>query len=185
MWIEDMSESNAILEIMKQSKNNLDASLEIFNNVDRMKKELIQKLKTDFISQCQNRDYILDFDNIGKGSNCEYFGFKIKGDDIGFICLEFATDFNIPVLGIRFHIEEDAKNPDNHFYKIEVKKMFNDYFTNRKIISNKWFPAYYEFQPFDWKNKGEPWYQIETGQMAVKIMKEVDIICNLFRTKNL
>lgn len=183
MGIEDMSESNAVLEIMGQSESNLDASLMIFNNMGRMKKDLIQKLKTDLISQCQSREYILDFDNIGTGSNCEYFGFKIEGNDKGFISLEFATDFTNPGLGIRFHTEEDTKNPENQPYAIEIKRLFNDHFTNKKIISNKWWPAYYEFQPFDWKNNGEPWYQIETGDMAIKILNEVDAIYDL--TKNL
>lgn len=183
MGIEDMSESNAVLEIMGQSESNLDASLMIFNNMERMKKDLIQKLKTDLISQCQSREYILDFNNIGTGSNCEYFGFKIEGNDKGFISLEFATDFTNPGLGIRFYTEKDAKNPENQPYAIEIKRLFNDHFINKKIISNKWWPAYYEFQPFDWKNSSEPWYQIKTGEMAIKILAEVDAIYDL--TKNL
>jgi len=184
MGIEDMSESNAILEIMKQSESNLGASLKIHNNVQKMRIELIQKLKTGLISQCQNREYTLDFDNIGKGKNCEYFGFKIKDDDIGFISLEFATDFSNPGLGIRFHTEEDTKDPDNQPYAIEVQRLFNNHFTTKNIISNKWWPAYYEFQPFDWKNKGEPWYQIETGKMAIKILEEVDIIYHMLKTES-
>lgn len=184
MGIEDMSESDAILEIMKQSESNLDASLKIHNNVQKMRIELIQKLKTGLISQCQNREYTLDFDNIGKGQNCEYFGFKMKDDDIGFISLEFATDFNNPGLGIRFYTEEDTKDPDNQSYAIEVKRVFNDHFTNKKIVSNKWWPAYYEFQPFDWKNKGEPWYQIEIGDMAIKILEEVDIIYYMLKKES-
>lgn len=184
MGIQDMSESNAILEIMKQSESNLGASLKVHNYVQRMKVELIQKLKTDLISQCQDREYTLDFDNIGKGKNCEYFSFKVKDDDIGFISLEFATDFNNPVLGIRFYTEEDTKDPDNQAYVIEVKRVFNDHFPNNKIVSNKWWPAYYEFQPFDWKNEGEPWYQIEIGDMAIKILEEVDIIYYKLKTES-
>jgi hypothetical protein len=184
MGIEDMSESNAILEIMKQSESNLDASLKIHNNVQKMRIELIQKLKIGLTSQCQNREYMLDFDNIGKGKNCEYFGFKLKDDEIGFISLEFATDFNNPVLGIRFHTEEDTKNPDNLIYATEIKRLFNDRFTNKKIISNKWWPAYYEFQPFDWKSNGKPWYQIETGDMAIKILEEVDAIHYKLKTES-
>lgn len=176
MGIKDMNEDNAVLEIMKQSESNLDASLKIHKNVQKMKIELIQKLKKGLISQCQHREYTLDFENIGKGQNCEYFGFKMKDDDRGFISLEFATDFNNPGLGIRFYTEEDTKNPDNLTYATEVKRLFNDRFTNKKIISNKWWPAYYEFQPFDWTSNGKPWYQIETGAMAIKILEEVDTI---------
>ena len=62
--------------------------------------------------------------------------------------------------------------------------MFNDHFTNKKIVSNKWWPAYYEFQPFDWKNEGEPWYQIEIGDMAIKILEEVDIIYYKLKTES-
>ena len=184
MGIEDMSESNAILEIMKQSESNLDASLKIHNNVQKMRIELIQKLKKGLISQCQHREYTLDFDNIGKGQNCEYFGFKMKDDDRGFISLEFATDFNNPGLGIRFYTEEDTKNPDNLTYATEVKRLFNDRFTNKKIISNKWWPAYYEFQPFDWTSNGKPWYQIETGAMAIKILEEVDTIYCMLKAES-
>ena len=176
MGIKDMNEDNAVLEIMKQSESNLDASLKIYKNVQKMRIELIQKLKTGLISKCQDREYTLDFDNIGKGKNCEYFGFKMKDDDIGFISLEFATDFNNPGLGIRFYTEEDTKDPDNQPYAIEVKRVFNDHFTNNNIVSNKWWPAYYEFQPFDWKSAGNPWYQIETGAMASKVLEEVDVI---------
>lgn len=149
MGIKDMNEDNAVLEIMKQSESNLDASLKIYKNVQKMRIELIQKLKAGLISKCQDREYTLDFDNIGKGKNCEYFGFRMKDDPIGFISLEFATDFNNPVLGIRFYTEEDTKDPDNQPYAIEVKRVFNHQFTNNKIVSNKWWPAYYEFQPFD------------------------------------
>lgn len=176
MGIKDMNEDNAVLEIMKQSESNLDASLKIYKNVQKMKIELIQKLKTGLISKCQDREYTLDFDNIGKGKNCEYFGFRMKDDPIGFISLEFATDFNNPVLGIRFYTEEDTKDPDNQPYAIEVERVFNHQFTNNKIVSNKWWPAYYEFQPFDWKSAGRPWYQIETGAMASKVLEEVDVI---------
>ncbi|WP_201604933.1 PD-(D/E)XK nuclease family protein [Psychrobacter sp. JCM 18903] len=176
MGIKDMNEDNAVLEIMKQSESNLDASLKIYRNVQKMRIELIQKLKTDLILKCQDREYTLDFDNIGKGKNCEYFGFRMKDDPIGFISLEFATDFNNPVLGIRFYTEEDTKDPDNQPYAIEVKRVFNHQFTNNKIVSNKWWPAYYEFQPFDWKSAGRPWYQIETGAMASKVLEEVDVI---------
>jgi len=176
MGIKDMNEENAVLEIMKQSESNLDASLKIYKNVQKMRIELIKKLKTDLISKCQDREYTLDFDNIGKGKNCEYFGFRMTDDPIGFISLEFATDFNNPVLGIRFYTEEDTKEPDNQPYAIEVKRVFNHQFTNNKIVSNKWWPAYYEFQPFDWKSAGRPWYQIETGAMASKVLEEVDVI---------
>jgi len=184
MGIKDMNEDNAVLEIMKHSESNLEASIKIHKNVQKMKIELIQKLKKGLISQCQHREYTLDFENIGKGQNCEYFGFKMKDDDRGFISLEFATDFNNPGLGIRFYTEEDTKNPDNLTYATEVKRLFNDRFTNKKIISNKWWPAYYEFQPFDWTSNGEPWYQIETGAMAIKILEEVDTIYCMLKAES-
>lgn len=181
MGIEDMNESKSVLEVMQKSKENIEASIQISNNVDKMKRRLIQKLKTDLRSEFQDKEYILDFDNIDKGKNYEYFGFKMKDDDIGFISLEFATGFNNPVLGIRFHTEEDTKNPNNQSYSTEIKRIFDKNFTNIKITSNYWWPAYYEFQPFDWKSKGDPWFQIETGGMATKILKEVDTIYRMLK----
>ena len=79
---------------------------------------------------------------------------------------------------------ESLKNPDNLTYATEVKRLFNDRFTNKKIVSNKWWPAYYEFQPFDWKSNGKPWYQIETGAMAIKILEEVDIIYCMLKAES-
>ena len=184
MGIEDMNIENTVLEVMLQNDESIEASIQIANNVDAMKKQLIQRLKTDLRSQCQNKEYILDFDNIGKGENCEYFGFKMRDDDIGFISLEFATGFNNPVLGVRFYID-DTQNLDNQSYATEVKRIFDKYFTNKKVISRKWWPAYYEFYPFDWKNSGEPWYQIETGAMAIKIVEEVDEIYKILNDENL
>ncbi len=51
MGIEDMNEDNAILDIIKQNAATIDASIKVSNTVNRMKKELIAKLKIDLLAK--------------------------------------------------------------------------------------------------------------------------------------
>ncbi|GAF57288.1 hypothetical protein JCM18901_3077 [Psychrobacter sp. JCM 18901] len=46
-----MNEDNAVLDIIKKNAATIDASIKVSNTVDRMKKELIAKLKIDLLAK--------------------------------------------------------------------------------------------------------------------------------------
>lgn len=53
-----MSPENVILEIIKLNLDTIDASIKVSNTVDRMKKELIEKLKIDLLAKFEQTVYV-------------------------------------------------------------------------------------------------------------------------------
>lgn len=179
MGIEDMNEDNAILEIIKKNAATIDASIKVSNTVNRMKKELIAKLKIDLLAKYKKADYELDISYIGEGRRYEQIRFIIPGYDMGWICFEFdSADFDRPILGIKFTSVEAAKACP---YTEKMKMVLNTMLTDKKVNSSAQWPAYYYFDPQDWKGSSEAWLMINEGTMADKILGEMDVVFNTLK----
>ena len=182
MGIEDMNEDNAVLEIIRNNSESIDASIKVSNTVDQMKKELVKKLKTDLLKKCNKADYKLDISNLGNGKNYEQINFIIPGYDIGYICFEFqGANFDRPCLGIEFISAEAVKACVN---TEKMKTVLNKALTDRKFGSSPSWPAYYFFQPQDWKSSSEAWLMINDDKMADKILDEMDKVFNVLKDNN-
>lgn len=172
MGIEDMNEDNAVLNIIKKDAATIDASIKVSNTVNRMKKELIAKLKTDLLAKCKKTDYELDVSDFGEGKNYERINFIIPGYDVGYICFEFqGKDFDKPCLGIKFISEAAART---YPYTEKMKTVINAVLIDKNTWSSLLWPAGYYFEPQDWKGSSEAWLMINEGTMADKILEEMD-----------
>ena len=182
MGIEDMNEDNAVLNIIKKDAATIDASIKVSNTVDRMKKELIAKLKIDLLAKCKKTDYEVDVSYIGNGKRYEQIYFLIPGYDNGYICFEFqGANFDRPCLGIAFISAEAARACP---YEEKMKTVLNDVLTDRKVLSSPSWPAYYYFCPQDWKGSSEAWLMINQGTMADKILEEMDKVFNILKAND-
>lgn len=181
MGIEDMNEDNAILDIIKQNAATIDASIKVSNTVDRMKKELIAKLKIDLLAKYKKTDYELDISYIGEGKRYEQIRFIIPGYDKAWVCFEFDNaGFDRPILGIKFISVEAAKACP---HTESMKTVLNTMLTDKKVSSSAQWPAYYYFNPQDWKGSSEAWLMINEGTMADKILEEMDKVFRILNEK--
>jgi hypothetical protein len=182
MGIEDMNEDNAVLEIIKQNSDTIDASIKVSNTVDRMKKELMERLKTDLSEKCKKTDYELDISYLGNGKNYERINFIVPGYEIGYICFEFqGANFDRPCLGIKFISKKEVKSSS---YTEKMKTVLNTVLTNKKVSSSPLWPAYYYFQHQDWKGSSKPWQMINEEKMADKILEEMDNVFNALKNND-
>lgn len=171
MGIEDMNEDNAVLEIMNQSAESIEASLIIHNNVERMKRELIEKFKSDLHLHVKNLSQNITMKHMRVGSKYEKISFG-SIENIGFICFEFQDYYSKPYLGVRFLGKfKDSEFANQHKSKINI--VLNENIKNKQFRSSNWWPAEDRFEPFGWKNSSEPWQMIKDDTMAIKILDEV------------
>lgn len=183
MGIEDMSMKDMVLELMQQNDENIEASIQISNNVEAMKNQLVQKLiqdiQTEFSKKYSEKPYRLDITNIGEGKNYEQINLISSNFNNGYICFEFqSANFNYPCLGFKFNSRDEVKsclNAEN------MKTVLNKNLTGDKVGSSPLWPAYYYFEPQDWKSSSEAWLMIKNGEMAGKILEEMD---NVFKVLN-
>ena len=178
MGIEDMSKDNAVLDIIKKDSMTIVASIQVSNTVERMKKELIAKLKTDLLAKFQNTDYKLDISYFGEGKRYERISFIINDYHKAQVCFEFDNaNFESPILGIKFiSVDEAISCPHTD----KMKKVLDTLLPN-KVSSSALWPAYYYFEPTDWKGSSEAWVMINEDIMADKILKEMDSIFNVLK----
>ena len=183
MGVDDMSESNAVLEVIKQSPESIDASIKVYNAVDEMKKDLIKKLKADLIKKSKKTDYELDISYFGDGKNYERIEFTSAKFDKGYICFEFqSANFNYPCLGFKFDSRDDHSA---HKHAEKMKTVFTEAFPDKKIWSSPLWPAGYYFSPQDWKGSSEAWLMINNGTMADKILEEMDTVFQVLKDNHL
>jgi len=171
MGIEDMHEDNTVLEIMNRNEESIEASLIIHNNVERMKRELIEKLKSDLQIRMKDLPQNITLRHIKIGKRLEKFIFG-RIENIGFICFEFQDCYIKPHLGVKFL----GKFKDSEFanqHKIKINKALNDNIKNKQFKTSSWWPAEDRFEPFGWKSSSEPWQMIIDDTMAIKILDEV------------
>ena len=177
MGIEDMNEEQQILSLVIQNCQSIDTSMKIFHSVETMKKELIAQLKSDLVSNYRDKSYEMNLDNIGIGKRYEQVFFTLP-NNIEFICFEFQSSiFNSPILGIKIPSPQALDNGKLNV----IKSILADNLSDKNIKSSPLWPAYYEFQPYDWWSSSEPWQMIKKGEMANKILEEVEAIYQLLK----
>lgn len=182
MGIEDMNMENAVLEVMLQNDESIEASIQIANNVDDMKSQLIQKLiqdvKAEFLKNYDKRSYQLDISNLGDGKNYEQVNLISPSFNNGYICFEFqSANFDRPCLGFKFNTRAEV----NSFINAEkMKTVLENNLSNKKIWKSPLWPAGYYFSPQDWRSSSKAWLMIRDGEMASKIMEEMDAMFQIF-----
>ena len=181
MVIEDMNMENAVLEIMQGSEENIEASIQISNNVDAMKKKLIDKLKSDLHSKIKNYPQNLVLKNYDIGEKYEKFNFgSLEG--IGFICFEFQNYYSKPYIGVRFFGKFKGSELAT-IHKDKINKILTENINNKPFKKSNWWPAEANFTPFGWNISSKPWLMIRDGSMATKILDEIVEIYEVL-TKN-
>ncbi|WP_201583343.1 PDDEXK-like family protein [Psychrobacter jeotgali] len=176
MGIEDMNMDKTVLEVMQQSDENIEASIQIANNLNELKKQLIQKLiqdlKAEFSKNYDKGSYQLDISNLGDGKNYEQVNLISPSFNNGYICFEFqSANFDRPCLGFKFNTRAEV----NSFINAEnMKTALENNLSNKKIWKSPLWPAGYYFSPQDWRSSSKAWLMIRDGEMASKIMKEMD-----------
>lgn len=177
MGIENMSKSNAVLEIMKQDTSSIEASLMVQNNIDRMKESLILELINQLKEKNNtNNNSRMKIEYSKEHSRHGLITFATV-KNIGFVCLEFDRPYNNPDLGFRFISEKQRDHEDAARHIEQFNKMLNDKIDHKIFKSSVWYPAYYSFEPYDlWDTTTKPWEQIINGEMAKKILNEAEQI---------
>lgn len=192
MGIEDMNESKSILEVMSFSEESVASSIKIALSAHEMKKQLIEKLQRDLmmIIEKENKPYLMIKTELKGVNKEEQITFNIKESALDF-CLGFGgTVFNFPYLGI--FIANENVRPDYEYYEkilTECKASNSIAGENIKAEEDKskggYWCAWYSFEPHDWWSKTEPWEQIHNGEMAHKIIKELDGYYKVLNDNNL
>ncbi|ABE75569.1 hypothetical protein Pcryo_1792 [Psychrobacter cryohalolentis K5] len=167
----DMNECKTALEIMRRNKNTIEASLAFHNNVEKMKKEFVGKLKLDLYLNAKSYPQKLILRNMKVDNKYEKFSFG-SIENIGIICFEFQDYYNKPSLGVRFlgkfrHSEFASE------HKSRIKSLLNENIKNKQFESSSWWPAKDKFEPFDWRSSSKPWQMMKDDTMAIKILDEV------------
>ncbi|PNK59675.1 PD-(D/E)XK nuclease family protein [Psychrobacter sp. FDAARGOS_221] len=174
MGIENMSKSNAVLEIMKQDTSSIEASLMVQNNIERMKESLILELINQLIEKNTNPKINIEYSKEHSRHGLITFA---TVESIGFVCFEFDRPYNNPDLGFRFISEKQRDHEDAPRHIEQFNKKLNDQIHNKVFKSSWWYPAYYSFEPYDlWDTTTKPWEQIINGEMAKKILGEAEQI---------
>lgn len=175
MGIEDMNEDNAILDIMGHSEDNIEASLKIAKNIKTMKSQLIKKLKMDLIERIDACGYKYRISEAYDGNYEQHIVFAMI-EGIGFIRFEFnGKSLNAPFLGIKLY-KDNVHSAESSDMNKALNHVFAESSYNMRTKSSEWWPVHYNFQPKDWENSSDAWQMIHTGEMAIKILAEVEAI---------
>lgn len=192
MGIEDMNETKSVLDTMLSSQENIASALKIALSAHDMKKQLIEKLQRDLttIIAKENKPYSMIKTDLKGINREEQITFNIKESTLDF-CLGFGgTVFNNPYLGI-FIANEDVA-PDYEYYeKILTKCKSSNSLAGENLkgeedkVKGGYWCAWYNFEPHNWWSKTEPWEEIHNGEMAHKIIKELDGYYKVLNDNNL
>ncbi|MDN6326494.1 MAG: hypothetical protein L0J48_00560, partial [Alkalibacterium sp.] len=83
-----MLEDSKVLEIISRNEQNIEASLALYNNIERMKKDFIKKLKSDLYLNAKNYPQKIILRSMKVDNKYEKFSFG-NIENIGLICFEF------------------------------------------------------------------------------------------------
>ena len=97
-------------------------------------------------------------------------------EGIGFIRFEFnGKSLNAPFLGIKLY-KDNVHSAESSDMNKALNHVFAESSYNMRTKSSEWWPVHYNFQPKDWENSSDAWQMIHTGEMAIKILAEVEAI---------
>ena len=192
MGIEDMNEAQSILNTMLSSQENIASALKIALSTHDMKTQLIEKLQRDLIKiiEEKSKPYSMIKTDLKGVNREEQITFNIKESALNF-CLGFGgTVFNCPYLGI--FIANENVTPDYEYYeKILTKCKSSNSLAGENLkgeedkVKGGYWCTWYSFEPHDWWSKTEPWEQIHNGEMAHKIIKELDAYYQILKNNDL
>lgn len=192
MGIEDMNETKSVLNTMLSSQENIASALKIALSTHDMKKQLVEKLQrhlTTIIAK-ENKPYSMIKTDLKGINKEEQITFKIKESNLDF-CLGFGgTVFTNPYLGI-FIADKDVEPNYKYYEKILTECRASNSLTGENLKGEKdkvkggYWCAWYSFEPYDWWSKTEPWEQIHNGEMAYKIIAELDAYYKILKNNDL
>ena len=192
MGIEDMNEAKSVLDTMLSSQENIASALKIALNTHDMKKQLIEKLQRDFTTTIakENKPYSMIKTDLKGINKEEQITFMIKESALDF-CLGFGgTVFTNPYLGI-FIANEDVELNHEYYEKILTECKASNIIVGENLkgeedkLKGGYWCAWYNFEPHDWWSKTVPWEQIHNGEMAHKIIKELDAYYKTLKNNDL
>lgn len=192
MGIEDMNEAKSVLDTMLSSQENIASALKIALNTHDMKKQLIEKLQRDLTTTIakENKPYSMIKTDLKGINKEEQITFKIKESALDF-CLGFGgTVFTNPYLGI-FIANEDVELNHEYYEKILTECKASNIIVGENLkgeedkLKGGYWCAWYNFEPHDWWSKTVPWEQIHNGEMAHKIIKELDAYYQTLKNNDL
>ena len=197
MGVEDVSENEEILKLMRSSSDNIESAIKISSNIFEMKIRLIQKLFENLTSLNES-NYSKSEENLPK---YDLILGEMKGrvdDKILFgipnskLTISFAfngTGFNSPYIGIflpNINLEQD------NIFASKVLKVCSE---NILVMDGKvksdlgwqngsWLSWYYFNKP-NWYIESEFWGKSSTQQFAEDILKEVNTIYKILKDNDL
>lgn len=192
MGIEDMNEAKSVLNTMLSSQENIASALKIALSTHDMKKQLIEKLQRDLTATIakENKPYSMIKTDLKGINKEEQITFKIKESALDF-CLGFGgTVFTNPYLGI-FIANEDVELNHEYYEKILTECKASNIIIGENLkgeedkLKGGYWCAWYNFEPHDWWSKTVPWEQIHNGEMAHKIIKELDAYYQTLKNNDL
>lgn len=192
MGIEDMNEARSVLDTMLSSQENISSALKIALSTHDMKKKLIEKLQHDLMTiiEKESKPYSMIKTDLKGVNREEQITFSIKESALNF-CLVFGgTVFNCPYLGI-FIANEGVRQDYEYYEKILTECKASNSIAGENIEAEEdkskggYWCAWYSFEPHDWWSKTVPWKQIHNGEMAHKVIKELDGYYKVLNDNNL
>lgn len=166
-----MLEDSKVLEIISRNEQNIEASLALYNNIERMKKDFIKKLKSDLYLNAKNYPQKIILRSMKVDNKYEKFSFG-NIENIGLICFEFQDYYNKPSLGVRF-LGKFRYSEFANKHKSRINELLNENIKDKQFKSSNWWPAKDKFEPFDWRISSKPWQMMKDDTMAIKILDEV------------
>ena len=157
-----------------------------------MKKQLGENIQRDLttIIAKENKPYSMIKTDLKGINKEEQITFKIKESNMDF-CLGFGgTVFTNPYLGI-FIADKDVEPNYKYYEKILTECRASNSLTGENLKGEKdkvkggYLCAWYSFEPYDWWSKTEPWEQIHNGEMAYKIIAELDAYYQILKNNDL
>lgn len=176
MKISDMSEQNAIVDVMLKNNESIISAIKISNQIPMLQRRLIEKLNKQLTEKInQNSNYQL-YENKPVSLNEKRFsGFYIKAKDYNlYIAFEFQRD-NYKDLVIGYKSLDKYLRKGNCIYDKIAKEIIKSLPNKNKIKTTpSWFGKYYWVFCKNWQSTPDIWAKINDGSLANLIMQEID-----------
>ncbi|MDP1665914.1 MAG: PD-(D/E)XK nuclease family protein [Methylobacter sp.] len=168
----DMVDANLIKDFALKCEN-LELSLAIGQQMIAIKEELLKKFVADLETQFKDALPSWEFtpDKNFSYWSCKRNPFKFHKVEWENYCLAIEFDKN-QCIGLAFGVRKmDDNIPD---LPDDVLKNLNEKL-NKSGLKSSWWPWYQNFPSpyFEWWNNIEPWLDIQSGEMAKRVIDEI------------
>ncbi len=187
MKISDMSEQNAIVDVMLKNNESIISAIKISNQIPMLQRRLIEKLNKQLTEKInQNSNYQLYENKPVSLTEKRFSGFYIKAKDYNlYIAFEFQRD-NYKDLVIGYKSLDKYLRKGNCIYDKIAKEIIKSLPNKNKIKTTpSWFGKYYWVFCKNWQSTPDIWAKINDGSLADLIMKEIDELYENIKKHNI